>query len=111
MPYERLLYYAVRLTQQLRHAFRDCRMPCAKIALTLLILSSAAAWSANAQAGNAPAPTQIAQAPAAPTPRAAQHPAAPDAQPTAGPVGSVATLEGSATVTRNNATTPVQLRD
>jgi hypothetical protein len=69
--------------------------------------------------------TQLAQAPTSPTaPRAkptspAPAPVAPVPAPTAAdpqpsvpePIGNVATLTGSATVTRNNETTPLVLRD
>lgn len=74
--------------------------------------------AANAPA--APELTQLAQAqpvpaPApAPAPAATPTPAAPAADSQAGaaePIGNVATLTGSATVTRNNAATPLQLRD
>ena len=61
-----------------------------------------------AQAQPAPSPAPAAQTPAAPAPAA---PAA-DSQPAAAePIGNVATLTGSATVTRNNATSPLLLRD
>ncbi|MCA6106604.1 FecR domain-containing protein [Bradyrhizobium cenepequi] len=58
-----------------------------------------------AQAQPAPAP---AQAPATTTPSA---PAADAQQPAAEPIGNVADLTGSASVTRNNATTALQIRD
>ena len=61
-----------------------------------------------AQAQPAPAPAPTTQAPAAPAPAA---PAGDSQQTAAEPIGNVATLTGSATVTRNNATTPLQLRD
>ena len=95
----------------------------AKIALTLLILSTAIAWGPLALADDAQQPlqvaepVQVAQAPATQTPLPApaappaRQPAAPASQQTADPVGSVATLEGSASVTRNNATAALQLRD
>jgi len=54
-------------------------------------------------------PATPAQTPSsAPAPTAAPSPAAPAA---AEPIGNVATLTGSATVTRNNAATPLQLQD
>ena len=61
--------------------------------------------------------TQLAQAQPAPAPAPAPPSATPDpaqapAQDTASePVGNVATLTGSATVTRNNTTTPLNLKD
>jgi hypothetical protein len=69
---------------------------------------------ARAQA-DASGPARLAQAPATPAtppaPPAASQPAAPTAQQAPDPVGSVATLQGTASVTRNNATSAVQLRD
>jgi hypothetical protein len=94
-------------------------MACRKIALTMLVLGSVMALGtdARAQAG-APGPARLAQAPASPTtpttpppPPAASQPAAPTAQQIPDPVGSVATLQGSASVTRNNATSVLALRD
>jgi hypothetical protein len=62
-----------------------------------------------AQAAQAPAPApQPSAAPATPAPAAV---AADSQQAAAEPIGNVATLTGSATVTRNNASTPLQLRD
>jgi FecR protein len=64
-----------------------------------------------AQAQPAPAPPA---APAAPAPAApsAAAPAAADAQPAVEePIGNVATLTGSASVTRSNETTPLRLKD
>ena len=61
-----------------------------------------------AQAQPAPAPAPTAQTPAAPAPAA---PAADSQEAAAEPIGNVATITGSATVTRNNASTPLQLRD
>ena len=66
-----------------------------------------------AQAQPAPAPsaapapnaTPSTPAPATPAPAAAPQAAAPE------PIGNVATLTGTATVTRNNSTTPLQIRD
>jgi hypothetical protein len=94
-------------------------MACPKIALTMLILGSVMVWGTDARAqADAPAPTRLAQAPAppppsttAPPPPAAGQPAAPTAQQTPDPVGSVATLQGTASVTRNNATSALALRD
>jgi hypothetical protein len=94
-------------------------MACPKIALTVLILGSVMALGTDARAqADAPGPTRLAQAPASPTPPttpppppAASQPAAPTAQQTPDPVGSVATLQGSASVTRNNATSALALRD
>src|SRR3979490_1465577 len=61
----------------------------------------------------APPQTQPAQAPQTPpAPDAAAPDAATDAQPAAEePIGNVATLIGSATVTRNNATSALKLKD
>jgi hypothetical protein len=94
-------------------------MACPKIALTMLILGSVMVLGTDARAqADAPGPARLAQAPASPTlptpppsPPAASQPAAPTAQQTPDPVGSVATLQGSASVTRNNATSALALRD
>jgi len=65
-----------------------------------------------AQAQPAPAPAPAPQTPATPAPAASPAtPAADSQQGAAEPIGNVATLTGSATVTRNNATAPLQLRD
>src|SRR5580700_1985098 len=94
-------------------------MACPKIALTMLILGSVLVLGsdARAQAGS-PGPARLAQAPTSPappatppSPPAASQPAAPTAQQTPDPVGSVATLQGGASVTRNNATSALALRD
>jgi hypothetical protein len=54
--------------------------------------------------------TQVAQAQPAPAPAPAAAPA--DAQPASDePIGNVATLTGSATVTRNNTATPLKVQD
>jgi FecR protein len=94
-------------------------MTCPKIALTMLILGSVMALGTDARAqADTPGPARLAQAPASPTPPttpppppAASQPATPTAQQTPDPVGSVATLQGSASVTRNNATSALALRD
>ena len=94
-------------------------MACPKIALTMLILSSVMVLGTEARAqAAAPGPARLAQAPTPPappttppSPPAASQPAAPTAQQAPDPVGSVATLQGTASVTRNNATSAVQLRD
>ena len=94
-------------------------MACPKIALTMLILGSVVALGTDARGqADAPEPARLAQAPASPTPPttpppppAASQPAAPTAQQAPDPVGSVATLQGSASVTRNNATSALALRD
>jgi FecR protein len=78
---------------------------------TLTVAADAAAapeLTQLAQAQPAPAPAPAAQTPAAPAPAA---PVADSQQAAAEPIGNVATLTGSATVTRNNASTPLQLRD
>jgi FecR-like protein len=97
-----------------------------KIALPMLVLGSVIACNADVCAeANAPGPVRLAQAPAPPTPPAAPTPPAPPAasqpatpaaaqpspQATDDPVGSVATLQGAASVTHNNATHPLALRD
>jgi hypothetical protein len=93
-------------------------MACPKIALTMLVLGSVMIMGADARAqADAPGPTRLAQAPTPPTPSttapppAASQPAAPISQQPADPVGSVATLQGTASVTRNNATSALALRD
>lgn len=73
-----------------------------------------------AQAVAAPELIQLAQVQPAPAPAAAPAtsatpttpaPAANAQSPASEPIGNVATLTGTATVTRNNATTPLQIRD
>jgi hypothetical protein len=94
-------------------------MACPKIALTMLILGSVIALGTDARAQvDPPSPARLAQAPASPTPPAtppaapaASQPAAQSSQQPADPVGSVATLQGTASVTRNNATSALALRD
>jgi hypothetical protein len=95
-------------------------MACPKIALTMLILGSVMVLGSDARAqADVPGPVRLAQAPTPPTP-----PATPPAPPAAGqpgapasqqqtpdPVGSVATLQGTASVTRNNATSALALQD
>jgi hypothetical protein len=84
----------------------------AKLVSTLLTLASVTVWGVQASAqtpnqapGQAPtAPAQM-TAPLTPTPA----PAAPAPQQDADPVGSVATLQGSASVTHNNAATTLKL--
>jgi hypothetical protein len=70
-------------------------MPCPKLALTMLVLGSLLASTAAALAQTA-------------IPAADLPPPTPGA---ANPVGSVATLEGSASVTHNNATSALQVSD
>jgi hypothetical protein len=94
-------------------------MACPKIALTMLILGSVMVLGADARAqADVPGPARLAQAPTPPalpatppSPPAASQPAAPTSQQPADPVGSVATLQGAASVTRNNATSALALRD
>jgi len=95
-------------------------MACPKIALTMLILGSVMVWGTDARAQvDPPSPARLAQAPASPppppatppAPPAASQPAAQSSQQPADPVGSVATLQGTASVTRNNATSALALRD
>jgi hypothetical protein len=94
-------------------------MACPKIALTMLILGSVMILGTDARAqAAAPGPARLAQAPTPPAPPAASpsspaasQPAAPTSQQPADPVGSVATLQGAASVTRNNATSALALRD
>jgi len=94
-------------------------MACPKIVLTMLILGSVMVLGtdARAQAGG-PGPARLAQAPASstppatpPAPPATGQPAAQSSQQPADPVGSIATLQGTASVTRNNATSALALRD
>jgi hypothetical protein len=90
-----------------------------KIALTMLILGSVMVLGTDVRAqADGPGPARLAQAPtppappaASPSPPAASQPAAPTSQQPADPVGSVATLQGTASVTRNNATSALALRD
>jgi FecR protein len=90
-----------------------------KIALTMLILGSVMVWGTDARAQvDPPSPGRLAQAPASPpppatppAPPAASQPTAQSSQQTPDPVGSVATLQGTASVTRNNATSALALRD
>jgi hypothetical protein len=93
-------------------------MPCPKIALTMLILGSIMVSGTDARAqADAPGPARLAQAPTQPAPAtppsppATTQPAAQTSPQTPDPVGSVATLQGTASVTRNNATSALQLRD
>jgi hypothetical protein len=95
-------------------------MACPKIALTMLILGSVMVLGSDARAqADVPGPARLAQAPTPPTPPAtapappaAGQPAAPASQQqTPDPVGSVATLQGTASVTRNNTTSALALRD
>src|SRR5579862_9869300 len=97
-------------------------MACPKIALTMLILGSVLVLGTDARAqADAAGPARLAQAPTPPTPQAppatppsppaAAQPAAPTSPQTPDPVGSVATLQGTASVTRNNATSALALRD
>lgn len=64
-----------------------------------------------AQAQPAPTPAPAPAPSAAPAPAATPAPAAGPQAPAAEPIGNVATLTGTATVKRNNATTPLQVRD
>ncbi len=75
---------------------------CSKLALTMLVWGSLVASSVAASA-QTPLP-----APAQP---AVSAPAQPAAQATDDPIGSVATLEGSASVTHNNAASALQVSD
>jgi hypothetical protein len=94
-------------------------MACPKIALTMLILGSVVVLGTDARAqADAAGPARLAQAPTppappatSPSPPAASQPAAPTSLQTPYPVGSVATLQGGAAVTRNNATNALALRD
>jgi hypothetical protein len=85
------------------------------IVSALLILGSVMVWSAPTLA-QAPIPPTPPSAPIPPSPPAAVQPAAPGAAPgqqqaAADPVGSVATLQGSASVTHNHAATALQLSE
>ena len=94
-------------------------MACPKIALTMLILGGVMVLGTDARAqADGPGPARLAQAPASPmppatppAPPATSQPAAPTSQQPPDPVGSVATLQGTASVTRNNATSALALRD
>src|SRR5580700_1705093 len=92
-------------------------MACPKIALTMLILGSVMVLGTDARAqADAAGPARLAQAPTPPAPPAApppaaSQPAAPTSPQTPDPVGSVATLQGTASVTRNNASSALALRD
>ena len=103
-------------TQELRQIHRASRMACPKIALTMLILGSIMVLGTDARAqADAPGPARLAQAPTQPappatppSPPAASQPAAQTSPQTPDPVGSVATLQGTASVTRNNATSALR---
>jgi hypothetical protein len=71
-----------------------------KISFAMLMLGTVMAWIS---AGHA-------QAPAVPPPAASQ-PATPDTRAVDNPIGSVATLQGSATLTRNNAASALKVSD
>lgn len=71
-----------------------------KLALAMLILSGVLAWNADARAQTAAPAPQPAPAAAQAAPQAADN-----------PVGSVATLQGSASVTHSNASHPLALSD
>lgn len=97
-----------------------------KLAWTMLIAGCAVAWSAGAQAQTG-APPQVTQAPTPPAPPVAPTPPAPPAPAAAAPaaaptapaaaasddtsVGSVASLQGGASVTRNSATSALALQN
>jgi hypothetical protein len=89
-----------------------------KLAVTMLILGCAMIGpSAECAASDVPAPQRLAQvpAPSGPAqpspPAAAQSAAATTPQPIDHSIGSVATVEGRAAVTRNNATSPLKRND
>lgn len=90
-----------------------------KIALTMLILGSVVVLGTEARAqADTAGPAHLAQAPtppapptATPSPPTTSQPAAPTSPQSPDPVGSVATLQGAASVTRNNATSALALRD
>jgi hypothetical protein len=77
-----------------------------KIALAMLILGGWVAWTSAAHA-QAPAPS----APTQPAPPTAAQPAPTAPQAADNPIGSVATLQGSATATRNNTATALKVSD
>jgi hypothetical protein len=91
-------------------------MPRSRLAFALPILGSVLLWSAQA-AAQVPVPPTPPSAPIPPSPPAAAQPITPAAtapsqpQSNADPVGSVATLQGSASVTHNNAASALQLRE
>jgi hypothetical protein len=127
MMLDKSLYAAARLpAQKLREIPRALPMAWPKFALPILVLGSVIAWNVDVCAqSNAPGPVRLAQVPTPPTPPAAPTPPAPPAasqpaapvaaqpspQATDDPVGSVATLQGTASVTHGNATHPLALRD
>jgi hypothetical protein len=84
--------------------------------LALPILGSLALWSACA-AAQIPVPPTPPSAPIPPSPQAAAQPVAPAAtapsppQADADPVGSIASLQGGASVTHNNSASALQLRE
>ena len=79
------------------------------LSLALLLLACNLAIGATTVSAASTDLTQLAQARTAPAPAAAA-PAA-DAQAPEEPIGNVATLTGTANVTRNNATTPLKIKD
>jgi hypothetical protein len=92
-----------------------------RLAFALPILGSVLLWSAQT-AAQVPVPPTPPSGPIPPSPPAAAQPVAPAAaapsqpqpsqpQSNADPVGSVATLQGSASVTHNNAASALQLRE
>src|SRR5580692_9176854 len=84
-----------------------------RLALALPILGSVLLWSAYA-AAQVPAPPPPQSAPVPSSPPAAAQPAASapgQSQPAADPVGSVASLQGNASVTHNSAASALQLRE
>jgi hypothetical protein len=66
---------------------------------------------AQAQPTPKPAPAATPTPATTPAPAAAPAPASPAPAATAEPIGNVATLTGTASVTRNNASTPLKLQD
>ena len=94
-------------------------MACPKIALTILILGSVMVLGTDVRAqADGPGSARLAQAPkppvppaASPSPPAASQPAAQSSRQPDDPVGSVATLQGTASVTRDNATSTLAPRD
>jgi hypothetical protein len=97
----------------------DLPMARPTIALAMLIFGTAMAWSPAALAqADIPASERLAQAPVPPTPPAAPAPpaasppaAAGTTQAAADPIGSVATLQGTASATRSNKANALALRD
>ena len=90
-----------------------------QLCLALALLACGATIGATKAFAGPPQPTRLAQAQADPTKPAAPATAAPDAatpgatevQPPEEPIGNVAAVTGSASVVRNDKTTPLRVKD